>query len=69
MTLTPPILKMVLIMEVLNKLQDLNRSGEIDQILGGVRIPSTSNTDDLTRIANDADPSYLEDGFNYGGIE
>jgi len=53
-------------MEVLNKLQDLNRSGEIDQILGGIKVPSTSNTDDLTRIANDANPSYLEDGFSYG---
>ena len=56
-------------MEVLNKLQDLNRSGEIDQILGGIKIPSTSNTDDLTRIANDANPSYLEDGFSYGTKE
>ena len=56
-------------MEVLNKLQDLNRSGEIDQILGGIKIPSASNTDDLTRIANDPDPSYLEDGFSYGTKE
>ena len=53
-------------MEVLNKLQDLNRSGEIDQILGGVKISQTSNTEDLTRIANDTDPSSFEDGFQYG---
>ena len=53
-------------MEVLNKLQDLNRSGEIDQILGGIKIPAASETEDLARIANDPNPSTLVDGFSYG---
>ena len=53
-------------MEVLNKLQDLNRSGEIDQILGGVKVPQTAETEDLARIASDPNPASLVDGFSYG---
>ena len=53
-------------MEVLNKLQDLNRSGEIDQILGGIKVPQTAETEDLARIASDPNPATLVDGFSYG---
>jgi len=53
-------------MEVLSKLQDLNRSGELDTILSGVKVPGTRETEELRNIAESQTFSYLDDGFGYG---
>jgi hypothetical protein len=51
--------------EVLNSLLDLNRSGQLDNILKDIKIPSSSSTEDLNRFALGDDSFQVEE--NYGG--
>ena len=54
--------------DILNKLLDLNRSSELDQVLKGVKIPATRNTDELADYANAERPTSIEPG-GYGNMK
>ena len=54
--------------DILNKLLDLNRSSELDQVLKGVQVPATRNTDELADYANASRPTSIEPG-GYGNMK
>jgi len=54
---------------VLDNLMDLNRSGQLDDLLKGIDVPATKETDELRRYAEDPNVRYIEDGLNYRGTK
>tara|TARA_B100001063_G_scaffold233373_1_gene249513 strand:- start:2878 stop:7260 length:4383 start_codon:yes stop_codon:yes gene_type:complete len=54
---------------VLDNLMDLNRSGQLDDLLKGIDVPATRETDELRRYAEDPNVRYLEDGLSYRGTK
>jgi len=54
---------------VLDNLMDLNRSGQLDDLLKGIDVPATRETDELRRYAEDTNVRSLEDGLSYSGTK
>ena len=51
---------------VLSDLMDLNRSGQLDDILGDVKVPNMSQSDDLANYASDPNARMIEGNYDSG---
>jgi len=55
--------------QILDSLLDLNRSGQLDDLLKNIKVPSTSDTDELIRYGGDTNVRSLGDGANYYSLK
>ena len=51
--------------KILDSLMDLNRAGQLDDILGKVQVPATRDTDELMRYGEDTNVRGINDGTSY----
>ena len=54
---------------ILDSLLDLNRSGQLEDMLKNVEVPSTRETDRLLEYGTDTNVRGLNDGVGYGGTK
>lgn len=55
--------------EILDSLLDLNRSGQLDDVLKNVRVPATRDTDELMQYGADTNVRDLETGARYNSLK
>jgi hypothetical protein len=55
--------------EILDSLLDLNRSGQLDDLLKNIKVPTTGDTDDLIRYGEDTNVRSINDGANYYSLK
>jgi hypothetical protein len=51
--------------QILDSLLDLNRSGQLDDMLKGIKVPATRDTDELMRYGEDTNVRGISDGTSY----